>query len=117
MWRFGHHPRRQLVNLPRTYFEVDDVRPDESQGHANSAPIFVSTPRGVSVPGELNQVILQCLTGRELLRFAKVSKAAYRVVKHCRALLFDATYEQIDDFVNQNGRQVNSHAFKKKNCV
>ena len=77
VWRFRHHPRRQLVNLPRTYFEVDDVRPDESQGHANLAPIFVSTPRGVSVPGELNQGILQFLTGRELMRFAKVSKAAY----------------------------------------
>ena len=77
MWRFRHHPRRQLVNLPRTYFEVDDVRPDESQGHANSAPIFVSTPRGLSVQGELNQGILQFLTERDLLRFVKVSKAAY----------------------------------------
>ena len=61
--------------------------------------------------------ILQFLTGRELLRFAKVSKAAYRVIKHCRALLFDAIYERINDFVDQNWRQVNSHAFRKKNCM
>ena len=46
-----------------------------------------------------------------------MSKAAYRVIKHCRALLFDAIYERINDFVNQNGRQVNSHAFRNKNCV
>jgi len=117
VWRFRHHPRRQLASLPRTYFEVKDVRPNENQGQVKLAAIFVSTPRGVSVPGELNQGILQFLTGRDLLRFVRVSKAAYRVVRHCWALLFDAVYEQIDDFIGQNGRQVNSHGFKKKNRV
>jgi hypothetical protein len=117
MWRFCDRPRRQLVSLPMTYFEVEEVRPDENQGQANLTAIFVSTPRGVSVPGELNQGILQFLTGKDLLRFVMVSKAAYQVVRYCWALLFVAVYEQIDDFVGQNGRQVNSHGFKKKNRV
>jgi len=59
VWRFRHHTSRQLINLPRTYIEVEGVRPNESQGQVNSAPICVSIPRGVSVPGELNQGILQ----------------------------------------------------------
>ena len=117
MWRFCDHPRWQLASLPRTYFKVKDVRPNENQGQVKLAAIFVSTPRGVYIPGELNQGILQFLTGRDLLRFVRVSKAAYRVVRHCWALLFDAVYEQINDFVNQNERQVNSHGFKKKNRV
>ena len=115
VWRFRDRPRRQLVSLPLTYFEVENVRPDESQGQANSAPIFVS--RGLLVPGELNQGILQFLTRMDLLRLAKVSKATEQVVRHCRALLFDAIHEQIDDFVGQSRRQVNSHGFKKKNHV
>jgi hypothetical protein len=32
MWRGRDHARRQLVNLPLVYFEIEDVRPDESQG-------------------------------------------------------------------------------------
>ena len=61
-----------------------------------------------------------------MLRVAKVSKTVERVVRKCKALLFDAIHERIDDFVGQNGghdlvgqngRQVNSHRFKKKNCV
>ena len=47
MWRFCDHPRRQLASLPRTYFEVKDVRPNENQGQVKLAAIFVSTPRGV----------------------------------------------------------------------
>jgi len=115
MWRFRHRPRRQLISLPLTYFEVEDIRPGESQGQAGSVPIFVSGE--LSVPKELNQGILQFLTGRDLLRFAKVSKAAEQVVRRCRALLFDAIREQIDDFAGPSGRQVNSHGFKKKNRV
>jgi len=29
MWWFRNRPRRQLVSLPWTYFEVKDVRPDD----------------------------------------------------------------------------------------
>ncbi len=112
MWRCRDRPRRQLVNLPRTYFEVEDERPHESEGQADLA-IFVS--KGISIPGELNQGILKFLTGKDLLRVAKVSKSVERVIRKCKALLFDAIHEQIDDFVGHNGRQVNSHGFKKKN--
>jgi len=124
VWRFHHHPRRQLVNLPRTYFEVKDERPRESEGQADSALIFVL--KGITIPGELNQSILKLLTGKDLLRVAKVSKTIERVVRKCKALLFDAVHEQIDDFVGQNGRHdfvgqngrhVNSHGFKKMNRV
>jgi len=61
-----------------------------------------------------------------LLRVTKVSKTVERVIRKCKALLFDAIHEQIydfvgqngrHDFVGQNGRQVNSHGFKKKNRV
>ncbi len=115
MWRFRHRPRWQLISLPLTYFEVEDIRPDESQGQAGSVPIFVSGE--LSVPKELNQGILQFLTGRDLLRFAKVSKAAEHVARRCRALLFDAIRQRIDDFAGPSGRQVNSHGFKKNNHV
>ena len=75
-------PRLQLVPLPRVYFEVEDVRPDENQGQANSVAILGSrTPGGVSIPKELNQNILQFLTGKDLLRFARVSPVIHRVVK------------------------------------
>ncbi len=57
MWGFCHRPRRQLISLPLTYFEVEDIRPGESQGQARSVPIFVSGE--LSVPKELNQGILQ----------------------------------------------------------
>ena len=82
MWGFRYRPRRQLISLPLTYFEVEDVRPSESQGQASSVSIFVSGE--LSVPKELNQGILQFLTGRDLLRFTKVSKAAEQVVRRCR---------------------------------
>ena len=124
VWRFCDHPRRQLVNLPRTYFEVEDERPRESEGQVDSTPIFVS--KGITIPGELNQSILKFLIRKDLLRVAKVSKTVERVVRKCKVLLFDAVHERINefvgqngrhDFVGQNGRQVNSHGFKKKNCV
>ena len=89
VWRFRHHPRRQLVSLPRTYFEVENERPHESEGQADLA-IFVS--KGISIPGELNQGILKFLTGKDLLRVAKVSKTIEQVVRKCKALLFDAIH-------------------------
>ena len=55
MWRFRHHPRRQLVNLPMTYFKVEDERPHESEGQADLA-IFVL--KEISIPGGLNQNIV-----------------------------------------------------------
>jgi hypothetical protein len=115
-------PRLQLVALPRVYFEIEDVRPDEDQGQANSVAIFGSrrsrTPGGISIPRELNQNILQFLTGRDLLRFARVSLAIHRVIKMNKALLFDAIRERIDEFADPNGgRQVNLQRFRKFNRV
>jgi len=52
-------PRQQLVSFPRTYFEVKDVRPGKEQAQANPDEIRVSTPGEISVPGGLNQNVLQ----------------------------------------------------------
>jgi len=66
------------------------------------------------------------LTGKDLLRVTRVSKTVERVVRKCKALLFDAIHELTNhfigqngryDFLGQNGRQVNSHGFKKTNRV
>ena len=76
-------PRQQVVSFPKTYFEVEDVRPGEEQGQANSEEIFVSTLGGISIPRELNHNILQFLTGKNLLRVAMVLKTVEQVIKNC----------------------------------
>ena len=124
----GHVPRRQLINLPLIYFEVEDVRPDENEGQdidenegqENLSSVLSSG--GVSVPGELVQGILRFLTGKDLLRFARASKATFQVVAHCKALRFDTIRERIDNlvdglFVRGRRRQVNLRRFKEKNRV
>ena len=60
-WQYARtpYPRWQLVNFPRTYFKVEDVRPGEEQEQANLEEICVSTLGGISIPRELNQNILQ----------------------------------------------------------
>ena len=129
VWRRGrgHPPRRQLINLPLIYFEVEDVRPDENEGQdvdenegqENSSSVLNSG--GVSVPGELVQGILRFLTGKELLRFAGASKATFQVVARCKALRFDAIRERIDNLVDslsdRGRRQANLRRFKEKNRV
>ena len=109
--------RQQLVSFPRTYFEVKDVRPGKEQAQANPDEIRVSTPGEISVPGGLNQNVLQFLTGKELITFRRDSKSAESTIKNCKGLLFDAIQEQLDETVNQNGWQVNEHRFKKKDRV
>ncbi len=96
VWQSRHPPKRQLACLPRTFFEVEDVRPDENQVPAYPAAMFSSGE--IVVPWEINKSILEFLTGKELLRVAKVSKTVERVVRRCKALLFDAISERIDDF-------------------
>ena len=95
--RQSQRPRRVLINYPRAFFEVDVVRPDESQelAKANSEAVFVSG--GISIPSELNHCILKQLTGKEFLKVAKISKAAERVVRKCKALLFDTIHERINE--------------------
>ena len=87
---WGHYPYWQLIPLPRTYFEVEDVRPGEDELQCITDEIFVSTAGGISIPKELNQNILQFLTGKDLLRFKMVSKKAEMIVEHCHALIYDA---------------------------
>jgi hypothetical protein len=116
-----------LINLPLIYFEIEDVRPDENEGQdidenegqENSSSVLNSG--GVSVPGELVQGILQFLTGKDLLRFARASKATFQVVARCKALHFDTIRKRIDNLVDdlfdRGRRQVNLHRFKEKNRV
>jgi len=124
----GHVPRRQLINLPLIYFEIEDVRPDENEGQGvdenegqenSSSPVLNSG--GVSVPRELVQGILRFLTGKELLRFAMASKATFQVVARCKALRFDTIRERINNLVgnlfDRGRRQANLRRFKEKNRV
>ena len=108
--------QQQSKIFPRTYFEVKNVRPGKEQG-ASPDGIFVLTPGGISILGKLSQNVLQFLTGKDLMRFTLVSKSTEITVKNCKALLFDAIQEELDDFINQNERQVNEHRFKKKDRV
>ena len=119
---WGHYPCRQLIPLPRTYFEVEDIRPGEDELPDIMDKIFVSTSGKISVPKELNQNILQFLMGKDLLRFAMVSKKAEMIVNHCHALMYDAIHEQIEDLLNElniaprrKQDQVNKHTFKVGN--
>ena len=110
-WRQNktQYPRQQLVNFPRTYFEVEDVRPGEEEGQAISEEIFVSTA---------GRNILQFLTGKELLRVGVVLKMAEMVVKYCHALMYDAIHKRIGELnTDQSIRQVNEHRFKVANRV
>ncbi len=121
---WGHVPCRELIPFPRTYFEVEDIRPGEDELSWITDKIFVSTAGGVSVPKELNRKILQYLSGKDLLRFSMVSKTAEKIVKHSHALMYDAIHEQIEDLLAElkfgwgwRQKQVNEHKFKVGNCV
>jgi hypothetical protein len=71
---WGHYPRCVLIPCPRTYFEVEDIRPGEDETQCITDKIFVSAAGGISIPKDLNRNILQFLTGKDLLRFTMVSK-------------------------------------------
>ena len=121
---WGHYPYQQLIPLPRTHFEVEDVRPSEDELEWISDKIFVSTAGGISIPKELNRNILQFLTGKDLLRFEMVSKKAEMIVEYCHALTYDALHERIGNLLNElninwsrRHVQVNEHKFKAGNRV
>jgi hypothetical protein len=122
---WGHYPYRQLIPLPSTYLEVEDVRPGEDELQCITDKIFVSTAGGISISKELNRNILQFLTGNDLLRFEMVSKKAKMIVEHCHALIFDAIHERLCDLLGElnidwsrrHVVQVNEHKFKAGNCV
>jgi hypothetical protein len=52
MWHRRYLYYQQFKSLPRTYFEVEYVRPGKEQG-ASPDGIFVSTPGGISIPAIL----------------------------------------------------------------
>ena len=106
---------------PRTYFEVDDIRPGEDKLLEYTIEIFKSTDEltKVTIPKELNQKILQYLPGRDLLRFSMVSTKAFLNVEFSHALMYDAIHKRINDLVKvlNKQRNQNEHKFRVGNCV
>ena len=112
-----YHNYRVLVSCPRTYFEVDDIRPGEDELSEYTIEIFES--KNVTIPKELNWKILQYLPGRDLLRFSMVSTKAFLNVEFSHALMYDAIHERINDLVKvlNKQRHQNEHKFRVGNCV
>ena len=112
-----YHNYRVLVSCPRTYFEVDDIRPGEDELSEYTIEIFES--KNVTIPKELNRKILQYLPGRDLLRFSMVSTKAFLNVEFSHALMYDAIHERINDLVKvlNKQRNQNEHKFRVGNCV
>ena len=110
-------PRRQLATLPRTYFDVDDIRPGEDELSEYTFEIFEN--KGMTIPKELNRKILQYLPGKDLLRFSRASKKAFWYVEFSHALMYDAIHERINDLVKvlPKKRHQNEHKFRVGNCV
>ncbi len=113
-----------LVPFPRTYFEVEDIRPNEDELLEYTFEIFESTTGGLTIPKELNWNILQYLPGKDLLRFSMASKKALWNVELSHALMYDAIHERIKDLVEElksswgwTQRQPNEHKFRVGNCV
>ena len=115
--KFRLSGRRQLVALPRTYFEVDDVRPHEDELPEYTFEIFEN--QGLTIPKELNRKILQYLPGKDLLNFSRASKKAFWNVEFSHALMYDAIHERINDLVKvlPKKRHQNEHKFRVGNCV
>jgi hypothetical protein len=95
---YRHHPNhRVLVPFPRTYFEVEDIRPGEDELFEFTVEIFESTTGRLTIPKELNRKILQYLPGKDLLRFSMASKKALLNVEYSHALMYDAIHERIEN--------------------
>ena len=112
---------RQLATLPKIFFEVDDKRPDDSDGQENPAVMF--TTGSLAIPLELNGNVLKFLAGEDLLSVAGVSEVTSLAVWDYKGLLFDAVRAQLDGLrefpvsLSRTQRGVNLHGFKKKNRV
>ncbi len=113
-----------LVSFPRTYFEVEDIRPGEDELSEYTFKIFKLIDGGLTVPKELKQKILQYLPGKDLLRFSMASKKALWKVEFSHALMYDAIHERIEDLVKElrsyqgwTQRQPNEHKYRVGNCV
>jgi hypothetical protein len=103
----------EMVNIiiPIKRFEVQDVRPVESQYHVNATAIWGS------IPGELNRNFLKFLSAKELVGFKSICKSAKRAVESEKGLLFDAIREQLDKIIEECGFEsvLNAFKFKVKN--
>jgi hypothetical protein len=129
--RYPNRFRRQLVTLPKTYFEVDDEIPGEHKLPQYTIEIFETSTTTTSsaevdikteiltIPKELNRKILQYLHGKDLLRFSMASKKAFINVEYSHRLMYDAIHQRIDDLFNESRsrRYQNEHKFRVGNCV
>jgi hypothetical protein len=73
----------QLVDFPRTYFEVQNVRPAEGQYDVSVMAIWSLVPR------DLNGIILKFLSGKELIGFKSVSKRTKSAAKSEKGKIFE----------------------------
>ena len=71
-----------LVSFPRTYFEVEDIKPGEDEFLGVTVEILESTTGELTIPKELNRKILQYLPGKDLLKFSMASKKAEMIAEH-----------------------------------
>ena len=131
VYRYPNRIRRQLVTLPKTYFEVDDEIPGENKLSQYTFEIFETSTTTTSsaevdikteiltIPKELNRKILQYLHGKDLLRFSMASKKAFINVEYSHRLMYDAIHQRINDLFNElrSRRYQNEHKFRVYNCV
>jgi hypothetical protein len=103
----------QLADIPRMYFEVQNLRPDNSQYDVSVTGMWLS------VPGELNENVLKFLSGKELIRFKSVSKSAKSAYESKRGKIFNRIGEQLDKIIKDRQlRSVpNENKFKVKNWL
>ena len=64
--------RRVLATLPRTYFEVEDIRPGEDELPDNTYDIFETPDGGLRLPPVLNRKILQYLSEEDDLVYCNM---------------------------------------------
>jgi hypothetical protein len=102
-----------LIETPKTYFKVQNVRPAQGQYQVSSTAIWELVTR------EVNGNILRFLSKKELFRFKAVSKSIKSIVKSEKELVFNAIWEQLGEVIkDQKLRSVpNKHKFKLKNRV
>jgi len=92
VWQGCDHTRRQLISLPRTYFEIEDVRPSENEGQF-LAPIFTS--KGIVLKFWLGKIC------SGLQRFRRPLYGSSGSARHCFLTLFMS--ESITLSVNTGG--------------
>ncbi len=100
-------------HIPIKCFEVQDVRPVEGKYHMNETAIWGS------IPGELNENVLNFLSAKESVGIKRVCKNAKNAGKSEKGLLFNAIREWLDKIIEECGFESvpNAFKFKVKNCV